>query len=293
MRIVLFGKNGQLGWELQRILPSLGEVIALDYDDLDLSDLKALEARLAELKPNLIVNASAYTAVDRAESERELAMKINGQAPGVMAEAARKSGAMLVHYSTDYVFDGTKGSPYTETDPTHPLNVYGESKLAGEEAIQQAADVYIILRTSWVYSLRLQSGFVRKVLAWARQNEVLRIVEDQVGCPTWARMLAETTGLLLSQGRGQLVEYFRPCRGVYHLSGKGGTSRLAWAQAILKLDPDRLEQRVKKLEPALSSEFPTPANRPTYSVLNCERFEATFGLYIPTWESSLELAMQS
>ena len=292
MRIVLFGKNGQLGWELQRILPSLGEVVALDYEDLDLSDLKALEACLGELKPNLIVNASAYTAVDRAESERELAMKINGQAPGVMAEAARKSGAMLVHYSTDYVFDGTKGTPYIETDATHPINVYGESKLAGEEAVQQAADAYVILRTSWVYSLRLQSGFVKKVLAWARQNEVLRIVEDQVGCPTWARMLAETTGLLLAQGRRQLFEYFQPQSGIYHLAGKGGTSRLTWAQAILALDPARGEQRVKKLEPALSSEFPTPANRPTCSVLNCKRFEDTFGLYVPTWESSLELAMQ-
>jgi len=293
MRIVLFGKNGQLGWELQRVLPSLGEVVALDYEEVDLADLKALETRLAELKPDLIVNASAYTAVDRAESERELAMKINGQAPGVMAEAARRRGAMLVHYSTDYVFDGTKGSPYLETDATHPINVYGESKLAGEEAIRQAADSYLLLRTSWVYSLRLHSGFVKKVLAWARQNEVLRIVEDQVGCPTWARMLAETTGLLLAQGISQPAEYFKSLSGVYHLAGKGGVSRLAWAQAILAHDPARAEQRAKTLEPALSSEFPTPAARPAYSVLNCDHFEATFGLRTPNWEESLELAMET
>jgi len=292
MRIVLFGKNGQLGWELQRILPSLGEVVALDYEELDLTDLKALHTTLDELKPNLIVNASAYTAVDRAESEQELAMTINGKAPGVMAEAARKLGAMLVHYSTDYVFDGTKGSPYIETDATHPINVYGESKLAGEEAIQQATDSYVILRTSWVYSLRLQSGFVKKVLSWARQNEVLRIVEDQVGCPTWARMLAETTGLLLAQGKTQPVEYFKPYRGVYHLAGKGGVSRLDWAKAILALDPNREEQQVKKLDPALSSEVPTPATRPLHSVLNSELFENTFGLCIPGWEESLELAME-
>jgi dTDP-4-dehydrorhamnose reductase len=291
MRIVLFGKNGQVGWELQRILPSLGEVVALDYEDLDLVDLKALQTRLDELKPDLVVNASAYTAVDRAETERELALKINGEAPGVMAEAARRFGAMLVHYSTDYVFDGSKGSPYVETDTPHPLNVYGESKLEGEEAIQQAADAYIILRTSWVYSLRLQSGFVKKVLAWARQNEVLRIVEDQVGCPTWARMLAETTGLLLSLGGTKPGEYFRPQSGIYHLAGKGGISRLAWAQAILAHDPARAEQRAKKLEPALSSEFPTPATRPAYSVLNSEQLETTFGLRIPGWEESLELAM--
>lgn len=291
MRIVLFGKNGQLGWELQRILPSLGKVITLDYEDIDLADLKSLETRLDELKPDLIVNASAYTAVDRAESERELAMSINGTAPGLMAEAARRRGAMLVHYSTDYVFDGTKGSPYIETDSTNPINVYGESKLAGEEAIRQAADSYIILRTSWVYSLRLQSGFVKKVLAWARQNEVLRIVEDQVGCPTWARMLAETTGLLLAQGKNQPAEYFKPLSGMYHLAGKGGVSRLAWAQAILTHDPARAEQKAKTLEPALSSEFPTPAIRPLHSVLNSEYFENTFTLRIPPWEESLELAM--
>jgi len=283
MRIVLFGKNGQLGWELQRILPS--------YQELDLTNLKMLETKLDELKPKLIVNASAYTAVDRAESERELAMTINGKASGVMAEVARKLGAMLVHYSTDYVFDGTKGTPYIETDATHPINVYGESKLAGEEAIRKAADSYLILRTSWVYSLRLQSGFVKKVMSWARQNEVLRIVEDQVGCPTWARMLAEATGLLLAQRKTHPAEYFKPYSGVYHLAGKGGVSRLDWAKAILALDPNREEQQVKKLDSALSSEFPTPATRPLHSVLSSELFEKTFSLRTPGWEESLALAM--
>ena len=209
MRIVLFGKNGQVGWELQRILPTLGQVIVLDYEELDLTNLRLLQTKLEELKPDLIVNASAYTAVDRAESERDLAMTINGQAPGVMAEAAQKFGAMLVHYSTDYVFDGSKHSPYVETDIPNPLNVYGESKLAGEKAIQQAADVYLILRTSWVYSRRLQGGFVNKVLTWARQKEVLRVVGDQTSCPTWARMLAEVTGQLIARGGIRLNEYFR------------------------------------------------------------------------------------
>ncbi len=291
MRILLFGKNGQVGWELQRILPCLGQIIALDYEDLDLADLKALETRLDELKPDLIVNASAYTAVDRAEAERDVAMKVNGQAPGVMAEAARRSGAMLVHYSTDYVFDGAKASPYVETDLPHPLNVYGESKLFGEKAIQQATDTYLILRTSWVYSLRLQSGFVQKVLAWARQHEVLRIVDDQIGCPTWARMLAEVTGLLLARGDRPLVEYFKPKSGIYHVAGKGSASRFEWAQAILAHEPGREEQRVQRLEPASSSEFPAPAMRPAYSVLCCTHFENTFGLCIPAWKESLELAM--
>ena len=293
MRIVLFGKNGQVGWELQRILPSLGQVIALDYDDLDLADLKALQKRLDELKPDLIINASAYTAVDRAESERDLVIKVNGQAPGIMAEAARRFGAMLVHYSTDYVFDGTKGSPYVETDAPNPLNMYGESKLAGEKAIQQVADAYLILRTSWVYSTRLQSGFVQKVLAWARQNETLRIVEDQFGCPTWARMLAETTGFLIAKGGGRLDEYFKQYRGVYHVAGKGSASRFEWAKSILAHDPHRDEHLVKHLEPALSSDFPTPATRPKYSVLDCAHFENTFSLCLPDWIESLQLAMEA
>ena len=291
MRIVLFGKNGQVGWELQRILPSLGQVIALDYEELDLADLKALEIQLDELKPNLIVNASAYTAVDRAESERDVAMKINGQAPGVMAEAARRSGAMLVHYSTDYVFDGFKGSPYVETDDPNPLNTYGESKLAGEQAIQQAMDAYFILRTSWVYSLRFQSGFVKKVLAWARQNEVLRIVEDQ-GSPTWARMLAEATGLLIARGGDELGEYFRSHAGIYHIAGRGGVSRFEWAKAILAHDPNRDEQLARRVEPASGSDFPTPATRPANTILDCGHFEKTFGLRVPPWMESLQLAMQ-
>ena len=292
MKIVLFGKNGQVGWELQRILPSLGQVVALDYDDLDLIDQKALQTRLHDLKPDLIVNASAYTAVDKAETERDLAMKVNGVAPGIMAEAARRSSAMLVHYSTDYVFDGAKGSPYVETDIPNPLNVYGESKLAGEKAVQQAADAYLILRTSWVYSTRMQSGFVKKVLTWARQYETLRIVDDQTGCPTWARMLAETTALLVAKAGDRPVEYFKSNRGIYHLAGKGSASRHKWAQTILAYDPQREEQRVNHLEPASSAEFPTPAVRPAYSVLDCTLFENTFGFYIPDWEESLALAMR-
>lgn len=291
MKTVLFGKNGQVGWELQRILPSFGQVVALDYDDIDLSDLKALQTRLDELKPDLIVNASAYTAVDRAETERDLALKVNGEAPGVMAEAARKSGGMLVHYSTDYVFDGAKGSSYVETDQPNPLNVYGESKLAGERAIQQAGEAYLILRTSWVYSTRMQSGFVNKVLAWACQNETLRIVDDQVGCPTWARMLAETTAMLVAKGSDQSVDYMKSKQGVYHVAGKGGASRYEWAQAILAYDPHREEQRVNRLEPASSAEFPTPAVRPAHSVLDCALFENVFGLFIPDWKESLALAM--
>ena len=290
MRIVLFGKNGQLGWEFERSLPVLGQVFALDREQLDLCDLHKVQLTLRELRPDLIVNASAYTDVDRAENEPELAMKINALAPGAMAEMARKLGAALIHYSTDYVFDGTQSVPYSENDPTHPLNEYGKSKLIGEEHIKQACDAYLILRTSWVYSLRGNS-FVNKVLGWARKNSTLRIVDDQVGNPSWARMLAQITSLLLAQRQGNLYERLREQCGIYHLAGSGYTSRYAWAKQILALDPRRAEQTVRVVEPGRSDEFPTPAARPLFSALDCTRFEKTFGLGLPPWHSTLELAM--
>ena len=290
MRIVIFGKNGQLGWEFQRILPILGEVIALGRHEVDVSNLQNVKETLGELKPNLIINTSAYTEVDRAETEAELAMKVNALAPAVMAEAARKNGAVLIHYSTDYVFDGTSDIPYTELDPTNPLNVYGQSKLMGEENIKQAGDAYLILRTSWVYSLRGNS-FVNKVLSWARKNETLKVVSDQIGSPTWARMLAGITSLMLAQNNTDLLEIIRERRGVYHVAGSGFTSRYEWAKQILANDPNLREQVVRSLEPALSKDFPTPATRPLFSALDCTRFEDTFGLQLPSWDSALKLAM--
>ena len=291
MRIVLFGKNGQLGWEFQRILPILGQVIALGRNEVDVSDFHEIQKSLAELKPDLIINTSAYTDVDQAEKASELAIKINAIAPGVMAEAAHKTGAVFIHYSTDYVFDGTSDVPYTELDRRNPLNVYGQSKLIGEDNIKQAGDAYLILRTSWVYSLRGNS-FVNKVLGWARKNEVLRVVSDQIGSPTWARMLAGLTSLMIAQNNSNLLEIIRDRRGVYHLAGSGYTSRYEWAKQILANDPNRSEQVVQSLESALSRDFPTPATRPLFSALNCTRFEETFGLQLPAWDSALELAMK-
>jgi len=290
MRIVLFGKNGQLGWEFQRILPILGEVIALGRDELDVSDLRNVQKTLEELKPSLIINTSAYTEVDQAEIELELTMKINALSPGVMAEAARKHGAVFIHYSTDYVFDGTSDVPYTESNVPNPLNTYGKSKLMGEENIKQAGEAYLILRTSWVYSLRGNS-FVNKVLGWARKNESLKIVSDQISSPTWARMLAGMTSLMLAQNNANLLEIIRERRGVYHVAGSGFTSRYEWAKQILANDPDRSEQVVRNLEPALSEDFPTPATRPPFSALDCTHFEETFGLQLPAWSSALKLAM--
>lgn len=290
MKIVLIGKNGQLGWEFQQLLPALGEMVALGREDLDVSNPDAVQKTLLELQPNLIINTSAYTEVDLAETQRELAEKINALAPASMAEAARKLGAVFIHYSTDYVFDGKASQPYSEQAATNPLNVYGSSKLLGETHIQQSGDAYLILRTSWVYSLRGNS-FVNKVLGWSRKNKSLKIVSDQIGCPTWARMLATLTCQAVFNNGGDLFDSLRARRGIYHLAGSGYTSRFEWAQQILANDPKRTEQLVQTLEPVSSLEFPTPAVRPLFSALNCEKFAAAFGLRPPHWEESLKLAM--
>jgi dTDP-4-dehydrorhamnose reductase len=290
MNILLFGKNGQLGWEFQRLLPILGEVIALDREELNLGDLDAIRDTIEELKPGLIVNASAYTDVDLSEKETELATKINALAPGIMAEMARQLGAVFVHYSTDYVFDGRKNAPYTETDPVNPLNMYGRSKLVGEENIKQAGEAYLILRTSWVYSLRGNS-FVNKVLKWSRQNRDLKVVSDQISSPTWARTLAEVTGFVLAAHKKDLYEAFCERGGVYHLAGAGFTSRYEWAKQILANDAKRSEQIVQSIQPASSQEFPTPAVRPLFSALDCSLFEERFGLRLPAWNETLQLAM--
>lgn len=290
MKIVLFGKDGQLGWEFQRILPVLGEVIPVGRNEVDVSDPYSIETTLEELKPNLVINASAYTEVDRAETEHELAMKINAAAPGVMAEMARKLNSVFIHYSTDYVFDGKSNIPYKENDQTNPLNTYGQSKLMGEQNIKQAGNAYLILRTSWVYSLRGNS-FVNKVLGWARKNETLKIVSDQVSSPTWARMLAEITALTIAQNKAELFQSISEKRGIYHLAGSGYASRYEWAKQILAYDPNRTEQVVSSVMPALTKDFPTPAARPLYSALNCSLFEETFGLQLPDWNSTLHLAM--
>ncbi len=307
MRILLFGKTGQLGWELQRCLAPLGEVIALDYPEIDLRQPETLPGLIRAARPEAIVNACAYTAVDQAESQAELALAINGLAPGVMAEAAREIGAAFIHYSTDYVFDGTKGSPYGENDTPNPLGVYGSSKLAGEQAVAAVGGASLTLRTSWVYSLRRDS-FVTKVLGWARQNPSLKVVTDQVSGPTWARVLAEISAQVLARaggsyqpsansgqqaGGGEVFGWIEERSGLYHLAGSGYASRMEWAQAILELDPHPEEQVVQELSPALTSDFPTPAQRPLYSALDCQRFTQVFGLQLPDWKAALRLAMEA
>jgi len=288
MKILLIGKNGQLGWELQRTCLTLGEVISVDYPEIDLSHLSDLREFIQTIKPNLIINAAAYTNVDKAESEPELARTVNALAPKVMAEEMKKLDGAFIHYSTDYVFDGKKGSAYIEIDAPNPLNVYGESKLEGEQMVREVGGASLILRTSWVYSLR-QGGFVTKVLQWARQQETLRIVDDQIGSPTWSRMLAEATSQVIAQGRREPVDYIKEKAGLYHLAGGGSCSRYEWAKAILELDPKKEEQMVKKLIPSKSNEFPVPADRPVYTGLDCTKFIRNFAFNLPDWAKSLEM----
>ena len=290
-KILQIGTIGQLGWELLRTCAPLGEVIALDYPDVNLSDSNGLRELVRSVRPDIIINAAAYTNVDKAESEPEKARAINATGPGVLAEEAKNINALLVHYSTDYVFDGTKGSPYVETDTPNPLSVYGQTKLEGEQVIAASGCANLVLRTSWVYSMR-QGGFVTKVLQWARTQEVMRVVDDQISGPTSARMLAEITALILAQGRDDVFSYLDEKGGLYHCAGGGSCSRYEWAKAILELDPRKEEQMVNKLLPAQSGEFAVLANRPKSSVLNCLRLQEELGLKLPGWYSDMEVTIQ-
>jgi dTDP-4-dehydrorhamnose reductase len=291
MRILVLGSSGQVGWELQRALGPLGQVMTLDYPDVDYTRPHELGAIVREARPEVVVNAAAYTDVDGAESEPEVAHRINAAAPGELAEAVRRQRAALIHYSTDYVFDGKKKVPYVESDRPAPISAYGESKLAGERAIEQVGGAYLTLRTSWVYSLRRPS-FVTKVLAWSREHTTLRVVTDQVSNPTWARHLAEATALVLARGGEGTVGWIRTHAGLYHLAGSGAASRLDWARAILNHDPHPEEQIAEEVKPAVSADFPMPAARPAFSALNCSRFRQTFRLGLPDWRTSLCLALE-
>jgi dTDP-4-dehydrorhamnose reductase len=286
LRILLAGANGQVGWELQRSLAPLGEVIALDRNQLDLAQPDALRERVREIAPQAIVNAAAYTAVDRAESEPELASAINAIAPGVLAEEARRLDAVLVHYSTDYVFDGAKPGPYFESDTTNPLSVYGRTKLEGERAIVSSGCRHLTLRTSWVYGSRGQN-FLLTMLRLARERAQLRIVDDQFGAPTWCREIADATAALLSAAVAATGS-----DGLYHLTAAGATSWFGFAQAIFE-SPEmaRLGITPPALEAIPTSAYPTPAKRPANSRLDCGRLETRAGVRLGPWERSLARAV--
>lgn len=286
MKILVTGKSGQVGYELERSLQGLGEIIALDRSQMDLSDLIQVRNVIREIKPGLIVNPAAYTAVDKAETEVELAMRVNGEAPGVMAEEAKKLGAAIIHYSTDYVFDGSKASPYVETDPTSPINVYGASKLAGEQAIQATGVPHLILRTSWVYGMR-GKNFLLTVLRLAQDRDELRIVGDQHGSPTWCRTIADTTAHIIAHGKGSgdLQDWWQEKSGLYHLTAQGQTTWAGFTEAILA---NTVLQKKPKVTAITTQEYPLPAKRPHYSVISSKKLIDEF-CDLPAWENSLNL----
>jgi len=289
MRILLTGQMGQLGWELERALATLGEVVACDVDTMDLADAGQVTRRVRDVAPDLIVHPGAYTAVDRAENEEELAFAVNGTAPGVLAEEAKRLGAALIHYSTDYVFDGTKVEPYVEQDRPHPLSVYGRSKLAGEQAVAASGCPCLILRTSWIFGARGQN-FARTMLRLARERDELRVVDDQIGAPTWCRLLAEATAQIVAQGGCDVAGYLRERGGLYHCTAAGSTSWHGFARLVLEVDPRREEQRLQRLEAISTMEYPTPAVRPANSVLANDKLRETFGLALPDWQVGVRLA---
>jgi dTDP-4-dehydrorhamnose reductase len=283
MKILLIGKNGQVGWELRRTLAPLAEVVAVDYPEINFTDASALRRFVAATRPDVLVNAAAYTAVDKAETETELCRQVNAVAPGVLAEEAKKLGALMVHYSTDYIFDGTKKSPYVETDAPNPLGAYGWTKLEGDRAVKASGANHLIFRLCWVYGARGQN-FMLTMQRLAREREKLRVVGDQFGCPTWSRMIAEATALALKQ---VLVGADRSAfNGEYHLAAGGQANWHEFASRIIELMPET-ERKCRAVEKITTAEYPTPAKRPAYSVLDCGKLQKTFGLRLPDWEASL------
>jgi dTDP-4-dehydrorhamnose reductase len=299
--ILLIGNNGQVGRELNRMLPQLGDVKSLGREQLDLSKTEEIRRAIRTFRPNLIVNAAAYTAVDKAESEQEMARAVNAEAPAVMAEEAKTIGAFLVHYSTDYVFDGTKTSPYKEEDPTNPKNIYGKTKLEGEFAIRESGASNLIFRTAWVYATEGRN-FLLTILRLATQREELRIVCDQTGAPTSSSEIAKATTKILSQIFADGSGSFSPAdaNSVYHMTAGGQTTWFGFTQSILeqarKIDTgtpwfaaatNSRPLITRNIIPIPASEYPTPASRPSYSVLSNERLNRAFSVRLPDWQTQL------
>jgi dTDP-4-dehydrorhamnose reductase len=302
-RILLTGKTGQIGAELLALLPSLGEVAALDRHELDLSNPDQIRRAIRDVRPTIIVNAAAYTSVDQAEKEEKQAHIINVEAPALMAEEAKKIGAALVHYSTDYVFDGSSSHPYHEVDLPSPINAYGRTKLAGEVAIQAVGIPHLIFRTAWVYGTRGRN-FLLTILRLATEREELKVVRDQFGAPTWSREIAKGTANILMQLSEQGQQTFSSVSGIYHMTAAGKTSWFEFAEAILE-KTSRLPQGIPWFETATkgqplvtrrvtaitTAEYPTPARRPAFSVLSNSRLKEIFGLELLDWKLQLSSAL--
>ena len=290
-KILLIGKEGQVGGELSSLLQPFGELILCGEKDLDLTHEDRIREKLRDVQPHIIINAAAYTAVDKAEEEPELAMAINGTEPAILAEEAKKLGAALIHYSTDYVFDGEKQEPYTEEDSPNPLGVYGRTKLAGDEGIQSAGLPHLIFRTAWVYGLK-GKNFLLTMQRLAKDRDELKIVDDQIGSPTWSRTIAQTTANVLTQllpqdSPGDL-SHFQQASGLYNLVCSGQTSWFGFAQAILEASSVTQDT---KLIPIPTSEYPTPAKRPQQCVLSTEKLRSAFGIVLPAWDVTLKYCL--
>jgi dTDP-4-dehydrorhamnose reductase len=301
MKILLTGRNGQVGWELERLLPRIGAVIAIDRQQVDFARPESIRSFVRETTPDLIVNAAAYTAVDQAEQEADLARAINTDSPAVLAEEAKRLGIPLVHYSTDYVFDGAQSTPYHESDPPNPLSVYGRTKLKGEQAIRASGCDHLIFRTAWVYATRGRN-FLLTILRLAATRDELRIVNDQHGAPTWSRAIATATVRVVE--RTLAVSYRGNLWGTYHMTAAGETTWYEFARAILEncsepedLVPELRERlpespaRATRVVPITTSEYPTPARRPAYSLLSNEKLRAAFSIELPPWTDQLHKAM--
>jgi dTDP-4-dehydrorhamnose reductase len=305
-KFLLTGRTGQVGSELLRLLPEIGEVVAPDRHELDLHNPDSIRRAVREIRPEFVVNAAAFTAVDAAETQEPDAYAINADAPRVLAEGAKKIGAAVIHYSTDYVFDGSKGTPYDEADSAAPTNVYGKTKLAGEQAVCAAGVPHLIFRTAWVYSTRGRN-FLRTILRLATEKEELRVVRDQFGTPTWSRDIAEATVKILAQltSQGSVANSFSRVSGIYHLTAAGETTWFDFARAILEeaaqLSPaiewfDKATRGrsliTKQIIPITTSEYPTRASRPLYSVLSNSRLRQTFGIELPHWRTQVHLVFE-
>ena len=296
LKILVTGRNGQLGWELLRTLGTLGEVTGVDVDTLDLTDTAKVSALVRGLKPDLIVNPAAFTAVDLAEKNAELAQQVNGEVPALLASLAKELGALLIGYSTDYVFNGSKSSPWTEEDTPDPLNVYGRTKLAGDKAIAESGASHLIFRVSWLYCSR-GKNYLLTMLRLLKSGAPLRIVDDQIGAPTWARSVAEATSQVVSQilsqsGGGTLAEKARRHEGIYNLPCGGSVSWHGFTQAIAEEAVQRgLLDSVPVIPGIPTSDYKSDAVRPLNSLLDTGKVEGRFGIYMPEWRSALELVL--
>jgi dTDP-4-dehydrorhamnose reductase len=285
-KILLTGKYGQIGYELMRVLPLLGDVTAIDKEEVDMASPDSILAVMRDIKPDLVVNTAGYTSVDRAESEEDIAMRINGTAPGVIAEELKKNGGLMVHFSTDFAYDGAKFAPYHENDPLNPLSVYGKSKIVGDNAIIASGVKHLIFRTGWVYGARGRN-FLLTMLDMCKNASEMSISNDQRGAPTWCRSLAEGVGLVLSQ-----KEAYDPANsGFYNMSCGGSCTWYEFAVSISKYYESKEGKRIT-IYPVSTGEYPMKAQRPRYSVLDNHKLNSAFGVIMPDWKSSFRLVMQ-